>query len=39
MSALGVEYLERALDVLKVNLSRMERGERLVNVYHRKKGY
>jgi phosphoglycerate dehydrogenase-like enzyme len=39
MSALGVEYLGRALDVLKVNLSRIETGERLVNVYRRTKGY
>jgi phosphoglycerate dehydrogenase-like enzyme len=39
MSALGVEYLGRAFDVLKENLRRMQRGEDLVNVYKRRRGY
>ena len=39
VSALGIEYLGRAFDVLTENLGRMERGERLVNAYDRKKGY
>ena len=39
MSSFGVEYLGRAFDVLRVNLGRAERGERLVNEYNRRKGY
>jgi len=39
ISALGIEYIPRSLDVLKVNLGRMERGEKLINVYERRKGY
>lgn len=39
MSSLGVEYLGRVFDVLRVNLGRMERGEDLVNGYKRGKGY
>ena len=39
VSALGVEYTGRAYDVLCTNLERMERGEGLVNVVRREKGY
>lgn len=39
ISSLGIEYLQRALDVLKVNLDRLEKGEPLVNLYRRKMGY
>ncbi|EGC41233.1 dehydrogenase [Histoplasma capsulatum var. duboisii H88] len=39
ISSLGIEYLQRALDVLKVNLDRLEKGEQLVNLYRRKMGY
>ncbi|KAK2745874.1 hypothetical protein FQN57_003487 [Myotisia sp. PD_48] len=39
MSSLGVEYLARSFDVLGANLTRMERGEPLINEYRREKGY
>ncbi|EEH46925.1 uncharacterized protein PADG_03023 [Paracoccidioides brasiliensis Pb18] len=39
VSSLGIEYMGRALDVLKVNLGRLERGENLVNLYQRHMGY
>ncbi|PGH26752.1 hypothetical protein AJ80_01516 [Polytolypa hystricis UAMH7299] len=39
VSGLGIEYMGRAFDVLKVNMRRLERGEELINVYRRKKGY
>ena len=39
ISGLGEAYLERALSVLEVNLGRRERGERMINVVDRKKGY
>ena len=39
VSALGVEYMDRAYDVLMVNLGRRERGEKLVNVVQRRRGY
>ncbi|KAI9789468.1 MAG: hypothetical protein M1816_006010 [Peltula sp. TS41687] len=32
-------YVERAFQVLETNLSRMEKGEGLINVVHRKRGY
>lgn len=39
ISSLGIEYIPRSLDVLKVNLGKMEKGERLINVFERRKGY
>ncbi|KAK2795751.1 hypothetical protein FQN52_003600 [Onygenales sp. PD_12] len=39
VSSLGIEYMDRTFDVLKTNLGRLERGEELVNLYRRKKGY
>ncbi|PGH14735.1 hypothetical protein AJ79_02901 [Helicocarpus griseus UAMH5409] len=39
VSSLGIEYMQRTMDVLKVNLRRMEKGEELVNLYKRRKGY
>ncbi|KAK2809152.1 hypothetical protein FQN50_003987 [Emmonsiellopsis sp. PD_5] len=39
VSSLGIEYMDRTFDVLKMNLGRLERGEELVNLYRRKKGY
>jgi phosphoglycerate dehydrogenase-like enzyme len=39
VSALGMEYFPRSLDILEVNLGRMARGEPLVNAYYREKGY
>ncbi|OJD21234.1 hypothetical protein ACJ73_07428 [Blastomyces percursus] len=39
ISSLGIEYMQRALDVLKVNLGRLEKGEPLINLYRRKAGY
>lgn len=35
----GQEYFVRALDVLKMNLERLESGEELVNLFHRRRGY
>ncbi|EED13359.1 2-hydroxyacid dehydrogenase, putative [Talaromyces stipitatus ATCC 10500] len=35
----GQEYFVRALDVLKINLEKLERGEELVNLFHRRRGY
>ncbi|KAL1965768.1 hypothetical protein VTN77DRAFT_5089 [Rasamsonia byssochlamydoides] len=39
ISGLGIEYFVRALNVLKVNLGRLERGEPLINEFKRKRGY
>ncbi len=39
VSGAGVDYVERAVGVLDLNLGRLERGERLVNVVDRKRGY
>lgn len=39
VSGLGKEYFARALDVLKVNLGRFERGEPLINEFKRRRGY
>jgi phosphoglycerate dehydrogenase-like enzyme len=39
MSGAGVEYFSRCLDVLRVNLERMQKGQELVNSYPRKRGY
>lgn len=39
ISGLGEAYMERALSVLEVNLERREKGERMINVVDRKKGY
>ncbi|KAL1961008.1 hypothetical protein VTO42DRAFT_4896 [Malbranchea cinnamomea] len=39
VSAFGEEYLARALDVLRENLARMDKGEDLVNAYQRGRGY
>ncbi|KAJ5566557.1 D-isomer specific 2-hydroxyacid dehydrogenase NAD-binding [Penicillium sp. DV-2018c] len=39
ISSLGMEYFPRSMDILGVNMGRMARGESLVNVYYREKGY
>lgn len=39
ISGAGTAYVERAMQVLETNLERMERGEKLINVVHRKRGY
>ncbi|KAF8535390.1 hypothetical protein BDD12DRAFT_855534 [Trichophaea hybrida] len=39
VSGVGSEYKERCLEVLEMNLGRMERGEKLVNVVKRGRGY
>ena len=39
VSGLGREYVGRVFDVVKLNLSRREKGEKMVNVVDRKKGY
>jgi phosphoglycerate dehydrogenase-like enzyme len=39
VSSLGVEYMDRAYDVLEGNLRRRERGEGLWNVVRRGRGY
>ena len=39
ISGLGEAYLERALGVLEVNLEKREKGERMINVVDRAKGY
>lgn len=39
VSSLGSEYFPRAMDILKLNLGRLEKGESLVNEFKRKKGY
>jgi phosphoglycerate dehydrogenase-like enzyme len=39
VSSLGTEYLDRAFDVFLLNWARHERGEKMVNVVERKRGY
>ena len=39
ISALASAYTDRAFQVFEVNLTRRERGEKLINVVDRKKGY
>ncbi|KGO70893.1 D-isomer specific 2-hydroxyacid dehydrogenase, NAD-binding [Penicillium expansum] len=39
VSALGVEYFPRSLDILALNVERIARGEPLINTYKRGKGY
>ena len=39
ISGLGSAYVDRAFQVLEVNLDRREKGEKLINVVDRKKGY
>ena len=39
ISGNGVAYEERAFQVLEVNLERREKGERLINVVRRERGY
>ena len=39
ISGLGSTYLDRAIQVLEVNLDRREKGEKMINVVDRKKGY
>lgn len=39
ISGLGSAYLDRAIQVLEVNLDRREKGERMINVVNREKGY
>ena len=39
VSALGVEYFPRSLDILEINLERIARDEPLINSYTRGKGY
>ncbi|CDM33086.1 hypothetical protein DTO013E5_5723 [Penicillium roqueforti] len=39
VSALGVEYFPRSLDILELNLERIARGGPLINSYTRGKGY
>lgn len=39
ISGLGSAYVDRAFQVLEVNLDRKERGEKMINVVDRKRGY
>ncbi|SLM39158.1 NAD(P)-binding domain [Lasallia pustulata] len=39
VSGLGTAYVDRAFQVLELNLERMERGEELINLVDRKRGY
>lgn len=39
ISGLGSAYLDRAMQVLEVNLKRREKGEKMINVVNRDKGY
>lgn len=39
LSSVGVEYLGRVFDIVRVNLDRLRRGEPLINEYKREKGY
>ncbi len=39
ISGLGSAYLDRAMQVLEVNLGRRERGEGMINVVDRERGY
>ncbi len=39
ISGLGTAYVDRSFQVLEVNLTRKEKGEKLINVVDRKRGY
>ena len=39
ISGIGEAYVDRVFQVLEVNLDRRERGEKMINVVDRKKGY
>ena len=39
VSGQGIEYMDRALQVLEVNLERRQKGEKLINEVNRKRGY
>ena len=39
VSSVGVEYLERVFDIVRVNLDREKRGESLINEYKRGRSY
>jgi phosphoglycerate dehydrogenase-like enzyme len=39
VSGVGSEYVERCMEVLEMNLERLERGEKLVNEVSRRRGY
>lgn len=39
VSSLGSEYFPRAMDILKLNLARFEKGESLINEFKRRRGY
>lgn len=39
ISGIGREYLPRVFDIVRLNLDRERRGERLVNEYNRNRGY
>lgn len=39
ISGLGADYMDRAFQVLEVNLERREKGEKLINMVDRKRGY
>ncbi|KAI9732432.1 MAG: hypothetical protein M1834_001640 [Cirrosporium novae-zelandiae] len=39
ISALGVEYFERSIMVLEENMSLREKGEKMINVVNRRRGY
>ena len=39
ISGIGEAYVDRAFQVLEVNLDRREKGEKMINVVDRKKGY
>lgn len=39
ISALSEDYFSRSFDIVKENLERAERGEKLVNEYRRGRGY
>lgn len=39
ISGLGSAYVDRAFQVLEVNLDRREKGEKMINVVDRKRGY
>jgi phosphoglycerate dehydrogenase-like enzyme len=39
ISGYNTAYYTRALDLLKGNIERLEKGEELINLFHRKRGY
>jgi phosphoglycerate dehydrogenase-like enzyme len=39
VSSIGKEYFPRSLDILKLNMERIEKGQPLINVYKRGQGY